>query len=93
LDFQRGAAQLALRSVGTLSLWAIDSTPSSLDKRGRWWLAPRHKVRMRIRHLEEMDLAAVLAAHGGEAALAARDLTAALERRYNEERERGSFRG
>lgn len=91
LRFQRGAAQLALRSAKRLTLLAIDSTPSSLDKHGRWWLAPKDKVRMRIRPLGEMDMGAVLAARGGEAALAARELTAVLERRYNEERERGSF--
>ena len=91
LRFQRGAAQLALRSAGELTLLVIDSTPSNLDKHGRWWLAPPCKVRMRIRHLGRWHLGQRLAEHGGEAALAARDLTAELQRRYNEERERGNF--
>jgi 1-acyl-sn-glycerol-3-phosphate acyltransferase len=90
LRFQRGAAQLALRSATHLTLLYISSTPSNLHRGGRWWLAPARKVRMQVRFLEELDLGEWLRAHRGEAALAARALTAALESRYNEEQERGS---
>jgi 1-acyl-sn-glycerol-3-phosphate acyltransferase len=90
LRFQRGAAQLALRSASHLTLLHIASTPSNLHRGGRWWLAPAHKVEMRVRLLEELDLREWLKAYGGEAALAARALTAALESRYNEEQDRGS---
>jgi 1-acyl-sn-glycerol-3-phosphate acyltransferase len=91
LSFQRGAAQLALRSADKLTLLHIESTPSNLHRGGRWWLAPPKKVRMRVRLLEELDMQDWLKAYGGEAALAARALTVALESRYNEEQERGSI--
>jgi 1-acyl-sn-glycerol-3-phosphate acyltransferase len=91
LRFQRGAAQLALRSADKLTLLHIDSTPSNLHRGGRWWLAPAEKVRMQVRLLEELDMQEWLKAYGGEAALAARALTVALESRYNEEQERGSI--
>jgi 1-acyl-sn-glycerol-3-phosphate acyltransferase len=90
LKFHRGAAQLALRSADTLTMLHIDSTPSNLHRGGRWWLAPANRVQMRVRLLEELDLKEWLKAYGGEAALAARALTVALESRYNEELERGS---
>jgi 1-acyl-sn-glycerol-3-phosphate acyltransferase len=90
LRFQRGAAQLALRCASTLTLLHIDSTPSNLHRGGRWWLAPPEQVRMRVRLMEDLDLGQWLQAYGGEASLAARALTAALESRYNEEQERGS---
>jgi 1-acyl-sn-glycerol-3-phosphate acyltransferase len=87
--FQRGAAQLALRSVDRLTLVRIDTTTSNLEKDGRWWLAPPEKMRARVTISGELDLKAILEAHGGEAPLAARELTAALERRYTEELARG----
>jgi 1-acyl-sn-glycerol-3-phosphate acyltransferase len=87
--FQRGAAQLALRSVERLTLVRIDASPSNLEKGGRWWLAPPRKMIIRVAISGTLDLKALLAAHGGEAALAARELTAALERRYTEELARG----
>lgn len=90
LRFQRGAAQLALRSASHLTLLFITSTPSNLHRGGRWWLAPADKVKMSVRLMETLDLREWLRASGGEAALAARALTAALESRYNEEQERGS---
>lgn len=91
LRFQRGAAQLALRCASSLVLVRIESTVSNLHKGGRWWLAPPRKVRMRVSVSEEVDMGGWLERCGGEASLAARELTKALEGRYNEELERAKF--
>jgi len=89
LHLKRGAAQLALRCGRTLTQVLIDCPASNLERGGSWWVAPPDKARMRIQVLEAEESAAFMARYNGEATLAARALTALLERRFNEELHRG----
>jgi len=85
---RRGAAQLALRCGRPLVPVFIEGPSSNLEKNGTWYLAPAKKARMRVRVMEPMDTAPLLEQHGGQPTLAARALTALLERRFNEVLER-----
>jgi 1-acyl-sn-glycerol-3-phosphate acyltransferase len=89
LHLKRGAAQLALRCGRALTQVVIDCPSSNLEKGGTWWLAPPKKMRMRVEVLDTEESAAFLARYNGEATLAARALTALLERRFNEVLQRG----
>jgi 1-acyl-sn-glycerol-3-phosphate acyltransferase len=89
LRLKRGAAQLALRCGRALTQVVIDCPGSNLERGGSWWLAPPQKARMRVEVLGTEESAAFLARHNGGTTLAARALTALLERRFNEVLQRG----
>jgi 1-acyl-sn-glycerol-3-phosphate acyltransferase len=88
-QLKRGAAQLALRCGRAVTQVVIDCRSSNLEKGGTWWLAPPEKMRIRVEVLEAEESAAFMARYNGEATLAARALTALLERRFNEVLQRG----
>ncbi len=88
-EFRRGAAQLAVRCSGAVLPVALESRESNLEKGGSWWLAPERRLRLSVRVLPKVATGPFLEGAGGEPGRAARDLTAALERRFHEVLKRG----
>jgi 1-acyl-sn-glycerol-3-phosphate acyltransferase len=79
-SFQRGAANIAIRSKADyLALW-ISVQPTTLTKDERWFDIPRTKPDMSIRFLQEIKTAE-LTAHESTS-LAARHLTKKLQQFY-----------
>jgi 1-acyl-sn-glycerol-3-phosphate acyltransferase len=93
LKLKRGAAQLAVRCGRPIIPVFINGPLSNLEKNGAWYLAPARRTRMRVEVMEPQDTATMLESCGGQATLAARALTAQLERRFNEVLERETTGG
>lgn len=84
LEFQRGAAYIALRSRRPVLPVLIDCSPSTLTKREKWYQIPRRPFCLRIRVLEPLSVES-LADVGQAQTIVARRLTQALETLFTRE--------
>lgn len=84
LDFQRGAAYIALRSGVPVLPVLIDCTPSTLTKREKWYHIPPRRFVLRIKVLEPLS-PAFWVDPGQPQTIAARKLTQALETFFTRE--------
>lgn len=84
LEFQRGAAYIALRSRRPLMPVLIDCSPSTLTKREKWYQIPRRPFCLRIKVLEPRSVES-LADVGQAQTIVARRLTEALETLFTRE--------
>ncbi|WP_409522570.1 lysophospholipid acyltransferase family protein [Nitrincola sp. MINF-07-Sa-05] len=82
LSFQRGAANIALRSRSDFLALLIRCEPSTLTKQESWYQVPERKPTLAIHYLKEIPLTAYL----GEVSisLAARHLTKDLQQYYQQ---------
>jgi 1-acyl-sn-glycerol-3-phosphate acyltransferase len=83
--FQKGAAQVAVRIRQNLTPVVIQSRGSNLEKGGKWYLAPKSQLTVNLRVLDEIDVDPFLNMRQDQPALAARDLHAHLQQRFNQE--------
>jgi 1-acyl-sn-glycerol-3-phosphate acyltransferase len=83
-QFQKGAAQLAVRLGRDVLPLYIRATPSNLHKGAPFYWAPAQAIRMAVEALAPVAVGPFLERRGGEAALAARDLNQHLQGLYQE---------
>jgi len=82
LSFQRGAANIALRSQCNYLALSIQCSPTTLTKRESWYQVPASKPTLAIHFLKEID---IVAYHNQPSpSLAARQLTRDLQNYYRQ---------
>lgn len=82
IKLQRGAAQIALRTRSPIRMVNISCQPTMLAKQNRWYRIPKTKSRFVLEVMELIDSTAFLP--DTTLPLAARELTAYLQRRWSE---------
>ncbi|RUO52761.1 1-acyl-sn-glycerol-3-phosphate acyltransferase [Pseudidiomarina halophila] len=82
LKFQRGAANLALRTATPMAAFKVTCTPPTLLKNAPWYAAPAQKPTLKISYLREFEVQPYLDSNE-KYSLAARQLTRDLENFYN----------
>lgn len=83
LRFQRGAAQVAVRTGQNVTPVLIACRGSNLEKGGAWYLAPRRQLTVVIKVREEIPIRPFLEARPDQPALAARDFNDYLQDYFN----------
>lgn len=79
MRLQRGAANIAVRGGCDVTPVTIHCVPRSLTKGLPWWQVPARRMHFTIRVWDDLPVAPFLERAGGEAALAARELTQHLQ--------------
>ncbi|MGQ4277275.1 lysophospholipid acyltransferase family protein [Pseudidiomarina sp. E22-M8] len=82
LSFQRGAANLALRTHTTMSAFKVTCEPPTLLKNKPWYAAPTQKPTLSIWYLSDFEMRPYLQSQQ-KISIAARQLTRDLQRFYN----------
>jgi 1-acyl-sn-glycerol-3-phosphate acyltransferase len=87
LNFKRGAANVAVRGMYSVTPVMIRCTPSTLGKGEKWWKVPSRGVRFAIDVQEDIDIEPFISTTDNET-MAVRRLTDYLQSYFSEENKR-----